>query len=117
MALAGVIRETVSGCDDMVSVAAETDPSVPGDLGVMRLNQTPDAIRAALSDLPLLTVSQPVRTARGIQLLMICDKIQPDSNLPDREQIRNSLLLRQIDQVKRQYIRDLLRDAFIDIHI
>jgi len=117
MALAGVIRETVSGCDDMVSVAAETDPSVPGDLGVMRLNQTPDAIRAALSDLPLLTVSRPVRTARGIHLLMICNKIQPDSNLPDREQIRNSLLLRQIDQVKRQYIRDLLRDAFIDIRI
>jgi hypothetical protein len=48
---------------------------------------------------------------------MICNKIQPDSNLPDREQIRNSLLLRQIDQVKRQYIRDLLRDAFIDIRI
>ena len=117
MALAGVIRETVSGCDDMVSVAAETDPSVPGDLGVMRLNQTPDAIRAALSDLPLLTVSRPVRTARGIHLLMICNKIQPDSNLPDREQMRNSLLLRQIDQVKRQYIRDLLRDAFIDIRI
>jgi peptidyl-prolyl cis-trans isomerase SurA len=117
MALVGVIRDSVSGCDDMVSIAAETDPSVPGDLGVMRLNQTPDDIRAVLSDLPLLTVSQPVRTARGIHLLMICDKIQPDSNLPNRDQIRSSLLLRQVDQVKRQYIRDLLRDAFIDIRI
>ena len=117
MALAGVIRETVSGCADMVSVAAETDPSLPGDLGVMRLKDAPDAIRAVLSGLPLVTVSQPIRTARGIHLLMICDKFQPDSNLPDRDQIRNSLLIKQLDQVSRQYLRDLHRDAFVDIRI
>ena len=115
--LAGIIRETISGCEDMVRVAAETDPSLPGDLGIIQLKDTPDSVRAILSGLPLKTVSQPIRTERGIHLFMVCDKIQADSNLPDREQIRQSLLFKRLDQVSRQYLRDLRRDAFIDIRI
>ncbi len=117
MALANVIRESVSGCDDMVRVAAETDPSPPSDLGVMRLKDMPDPVRTVLSGLPLATVSQPVRTERGVHLLMICDKTLPDSKLPDRDQIRNSLRNKRLDQVARQYLRDLRRDAFVDIRI
>lgn len=117
MALANVIAESVSGCDDMVRVAAETDPTTPSDLGVMRIKDTPPSIRMALSDLPLATVSQPVLTERGVHLLMICDKILPDSNLPDRNRIRNSLHIKRLDQVARQYLRDLRRDAFVDIRI
>ena len=115
--LAGIIRETISGCEDMVRVAAETDPSLPGDLGIIQLKDTPDSVRAILSGLPLHMVSQPIRTERGIHLFMVCDKIQADSNLPDREQIRQSLLFKRLDQVSRQYLRDLRRDAFIDIRI
>lgn len=117
MALATVIRETISGCDDMLRVAAETDASVPGDLGVVKLKDTPDAIRAVLSSLPLTTVSQPVRTEEGIHLLMICSKTLSDSNLPSRFAIRDTLLLKQLNQVSRQYLRDLRRDAFIDVRI
>lgn len=117
MNLANIIRETVSGCDDMVRIAAETDPTVAGDLGVMRLKDTPEAIRTALIGLPLVTVSAPVRTEGGVHLLMICDRILSDTNLPDRDQIRNSLLIKRLDQVARQYLRDLRRDAFVDIRI
>lgn len=118
MALATVIRETVDGCDDMASIAAEIDPSLPGDLGMMKLKDAPDHIRAVLSGLPLETISEPVRSERGdVLLLMICEMIEPDINLPDRDQIRNSLLVKQLNRVARQYLRDLRRDAFVDIRI
>ena len=84
---------------------------------MMKLKDTPDHIRAALSGLPLETVSAPVRSDRGVHLLMICKMIQPDTNLPDRDQIRNSLRMKRLDQVSRQYLRDLRRDAFVDIRI
>ena len=115
--LAGIIRETVSGCEDMVRIAAETDPTLPGDLGVIRLKDTPNSVRAILSSLPLNTVSQPIRTERGVHLFMVCDRIQSDSNLPNRNEVRQSLLFKRLDQVSRQYLRDLRRDAFIDIRI
>lgn len=117
MALAAIIRETVSGCDDMVIIAAETDPNQPSDLGIMRIQDTPQDIRAVVSSLPVATVSQPFRTERGVHLLMICEKILSESNLPGRDQIRNSLYIKRLDQVSRQYLRDLRRDAFIDVRI
>ena len=117
MALANVIRESVSGCDDMVRIATETDPSLSGDLGVTRIGDTPGPISAVLIDLPLATVSQPIRTIRGVHLMMICDKSEPDANLPSRQEVRNSLLIKRLDQISRQYLRDLRRDAFIDIRI
>ena len=117
MALANVIRATIANCDDMVRVAAETDPSLPGDLGVMRVSDTPDPFKTMLSNLPVATVSEPIRTKRGVHLLMICEKTLSDSNLPDRNQIRNSLLIKRLDKVSRQYLRDLRRDAFIEIRI
>ena len=112
-----VIRESVSGCDDMVRIAAETDPSLPGDMGIIRIKNTPEPIKVVLRSLPLTTVSQPIRTKRGIHLLMICDKIEVEASLPGRDQIRNSLLINRLGQVSRQYLRDLRRDAFIDIRI
>ncbi|MFP6730704.1 MAG: peptidylprolyl isomerase [Alphaproteobacteria bacterium] len=115
--LAAVIRESVSGCDDMVRIAAETDPSLPGDMGIIRIKNTPEPIKVVLRSLPLTTVSQPIRTKRGIHLLMICDKIEVEASLPGRDQIRNSLLINRLGQVSRQYLRDLRRDAFIDIRI
>ena len=115
--LAGIIRETVAGCEDMVRVAAETDPTLAGDLGVIRLKDTPDSIRTILNGLPLNTVSQPIRTEKGVHLFMVCDKIQSNANLPDRDRVRQSLLFKRLDQVSRQYLRDLRRDAFIDIRI
>ena len=117
MALATLIRENISGCDDMLRIAAETDASVPGDLGIVRFKDTPDAVRAVLRDLPLTTVSEPVRTEAGIHLLMICGKTLSDSNLPSRFAIRDTLLLKRLNQVSRQYLRDLRRDAFIDVRI
>jgi len=117
MGLAGIIRETVSGCQDMVRIAAETDPTLPGDLGVIRLRDAPDSVRAVLSSLPLNTVSQPIRTEKGVHLFMVCDRIQSDANLPDRDEVRRTLLFKRLDQVSRQYLRDLRRDAFIDIRI
>jgi peptidyl-prolyl cis-trans isomerase SurA len=117
MGLAAVIRVSVTGCDDMVRIAAETDPSLPGDMGLIQIKNAPEPIRVVLRNLPLATVSQPIRTTRGIHLLMICDKIVADTSLPSRDQIRTSLLINRLDQISREYLRDLRRDAFIDIRI
>ncbi len=117
LALAETIRETVSGCDDMVRIAGETDPSISGELGLMRLNDMAPHLREAVRDLPLTTPSAPVRTDVGIHLFMVCDRIESDSALPSREEIRQTLTGNRADQVARHYLRDLRRTAFVEIRI
>ncbi len=116
-ALAETIRETVSGCDDMARIAGETDPTISGELGLMRLNEMAPYLREAVRDLPLATPSGPVRTDAGIHLFMVCDRVEPNSALPGREEIRQTLRANRADQVARHYLRDLRRTAFVDIRI
>ena len=117
VALADTIRATVAGCDDMARIAGETDPTVSGELGLMRLSDLAPLFREAVQYLPLATPSAPVRTAAGIHLLMVCDWIEQDSGLPSREEIRLALTANRADQVARHYLRDLRRTAFVDIRI
>jgi peptidyl-prolyl cis-trans isomerase SurA len=58
-----------------------------------------------------------VRTAAGIHLFMVCDRIESNSPLPSRDEIRQALTASRADQVARHYLRDLRRTAFVDIRI
>ena len=117
IALAETIRETVSGCDDMARMAGETDPAISGELGLMRLNDMAPHLREAVRNLPLATPSAPVRTDAGIHLFMVCDRVEAESALPSRDEIRLRLTAKRADLVARRYLRDLRRTAFVDIRI
>lgn len=117
VALAETIRETVSGCDDMVRMAHETDPTISGELGRMRLDDIAPDLREVVRNLPLATPSAPLRTEAGIHLFMVCDRTESNSALPSRNEIRQALTASRADQVARHYLRDLRRTAFVDIRI
>ncbi len=117
IALAHVMRETVADCEDMVRIADETDPTISGDLGRIKLNDMPAEIRTAVEALPLATASDPVRTESGVHLFMVCERAEPDAGPPRRLDIQQYLIEARLDQVARHYLRDLRRTAFIDIRI
>ena len=58
-----------------------------------------------------------MRTDAGIHLFMVCERVEPNSTLPSREEIRQRLTANRADQVARHYLRDLRRTAFVDIRI
>lgn len=117
IALAQVIGETVADCEDMVQIAAETDPTISGDLGRVKLNDMPAEIRTVVEALPLATASDPVRTESGVHLFMVCERTEPGAGLPRRLDVRKYLIEARLDQVARHYLRDLRRTAFIDLRI
>ncbi|MFQ5957749.1 MAG: peptidylprolyl isomerase, partial [Alphaproteobacteria bacterium] len=117
LALAESIRKTIGDCNDMDRAAAEIGSDMSGDLGTVRLRDLPPDLREVVRELPVGTVSAPVRTKLGVQLLMVCDRVDPATNLPDREQVRNALIEKQFELLSRRYLRNLRRDAFVDIRI
>ena len=117
IALAQVMGETVADCEDMVRIAAETDPTISGDLGRIKLNDMPAEIRTVVEALPLATASDPVRTESGVHLFMVCERMKPGAGLPRRLDVRQYLIEAHLDQVARHYLRDLRRTAFIDVRI
>jgi peptidyl-prolyl cis-trans isomerase SurA len=48
---------------------------------------------------------------------MVCERIEPASTLPDRETVRDALIARRFEQASRRYLRDIRRNAFVEIRI
>ncbi len=116
-AAAKSLRSTITGCDDMARAAAKIDSTVSGDLGMLRLKDLPPNLRDVVRNLPLGTVSAPVRTKLGLHLLMVCSRIDAEPDLPDREKIRSALGKKRLESLARRYLRDLRRNAFVEIRI
>ena len=116
--LAQEIGGTVAGCDDMTRTAAELDPSTSGDVGTVRIGDLPATLRSAVIGLEVGKISQPTRTDAGIHLLMVCERIEPPgSRMPHREEVRAKLMENKLESLSRRYLRNLRREAFVDIRI
>ena len=60
--------------------------------GSLKLGDLPEEFRRAISNLDAGQVSEPIRTAAGMHLIVVCSRSQPVGGpSDDREQIRNQI--------------------------
>ncbi|MGH6913752.1 MAG: peptidylprolyl isomerase, partial [Geminicoccales bacterium] len=109
------LRPQLVDCRAMNQIAAERQSPASGDLGWVRLGDLPPQFAQELSDLPVNQVSLPLQGPAGVHLLMVCDRRGAVQNVPQREQIAERLEAEQIDRLARRYLRDLRKQAFVDI--
>jgi peptidyl-prolyl cis-trans isomerase SurA len=114
---AAELREDLADCAAMVETAAELNAPDSGRLGWLRLNDLPPVFRQELATLPVGQVSAPVAGPGGIHLLMVCDRREPAGDAPEREQIAERLQRERIDRLARRYLRDLRKQAFVEVRL
>lgn len=115
MALAGTIGGTVRGCEDFDTLAQEMGSQESGDLGKIKVSDTPAQFRETILALEIGDPSKPFRTETGIHVFMVCDREQPAVPDPDRRAIENSIGQARLSMLARRYLRDLRRDALVDV--
>lgn len=72
-------------------------------------------LRKAVSDLKAGQVAQPIRSPRGMEILAVCDRVNDAGGAPSRESIDDNLYSQQLSLMARRHLRDLRRDAVIDV--
>jgi peptidyl-prolyl cis-trans isomerase SurA len=117
MALAGTVRETVSGCADLGRVAKELGVPPPTDPQQLRVADLAPRIRDIVRPLKVGEASAPMRVDPGLLLLMVCVREDAPGNLPSRDDIAENLLRQRLDGLARRYLRDLRRAAFVDVRV
>jgi len=115
--LAGLISDTVSGCDDMARAAAEAGSSAPTRIGKYKLSDLAAEVRVAVESLPVGKPSKPVQMPSGIALFMVCEKTAPKADLPSRAQIAERLRRERLEILSRRYMRDLRSAAVVDLRV
>lgn len=113
--LAADISSNVSGCDGIEAKAKELKLTRYGDLGTVKLGDMPPDIQTAVHDLETGKFSKPINIPDGLLLLMVCDRQEPKSDLPQREDIVRTLQERRLAMLAQRYMRDLRRDAVVEL--
>ena len=96
--------------------ARELKGATSGDLNGVRVGDL--AANAQMYEqLPKLSiggVGGPFRVAEGLQIVSLCGKVGGDG-LPTRDAISQQILLQKLEAAGRRYMRDLRRQATIDV--
>ncbi len=115
LARAESISTTIRGCEQMAAMIDEVGTPESGDLGVLRLGDMPSRFSDAVANLAVGQPSAPVRSEVAVHVFMACDRQDPVPNLPDRNDVANSLWDQRLDILSRRYLRDLRQNAIIDL--
>jgi peptidyl-prolyl cis-trans isomerase SurA len=116
-AQAADLRDDLGDCAAMSDTAAQLNVPQSGRLGWLRLGELPPAFRQAVSNLPVGEVSAPLQGPAGIHLLMVCDRRNLQAETPQRDQIAERLQRERVERLARRYLRDLRKEAFVEVRL
>jgi peptidyl-prolyl cis-trans isomerase SurA len=114
---AAELRDDLADCEALADAAVELDAPDSGRLGWLRLGDLPPEFRQAVASLPVDQVSAPVQGPSGVHLLMVCERREPQAATPQREQIAERLERERVERLARRYLRDLRKEAFVEVRL
>jgi peptidyl-prolyl cis-trans isomerase SurA len=124
---AAALAPRLKSCGDIEAYARKSESDGSGSLGWLDVKDLPQALRQLVSQLEPSRISPPFRGPLGVQLLMVCDRQGREETVdapapPPRapvtaEQMRNRLEDDQMERLATRYLRELRKDAFIDIRL
>ena len=109
------VRKTVETCADLEEFGKQLGSGVYFDLGEVRMRDLPPTIQEAVGDVPVDGFAKPIASEAGVMLLMVCDKTEPKTELPDRDEIANNLMRQRLSTLAQRYLRDLRRAAVVEL--
>lgn len=113
---ANVIRKSLSGCDKFDDMVKAVGNPTSGSLGKMKISELPKNLREGVQALNVGELGAPVITASGREVMFIvCNRKAHVAKLPNRSKIRQNLLSKKFERLSKRYLRDLRRNAFIDV--
>lgn len=108
-------------CEDLDRASKQIGSPMSGNLGNIQTDSLAPQQRTLVRALPVMTPSQPLRTEDGVIVLMVCRRDEVKSETPSeagiRDRISNRLVDERLDLAARQFLRDLRRNAFVDIRL
>ncbi|MBM3512659.1 MAG: hypothetical protein FJX59_02975 [Alphaproteobacteria bacterium] len=110
------VAPTVRSCDQMNQVAKQSGGPGSGPIEPLRTGGLPEAVRDVVSTLAVGQVSPPIEISGARLFVMVCSR-QEDSGIPSEDQITQKLENDKLENVARQKLRDLRRQAIIDVRI
>ncbi len=114
--LSNAIQNQIFSCEQMNQWAGQVGGPGSGPVELIRIGGLPEAVRDSVLTLPTGRVSAPIDVPGARLFVMVCTR-EEDSGLPSPNQVYSRLENEKLDTISRQRLRDLRRQALIDVRL
>lgn len=115
MAQAEALRARVHDCGALATTPEAKESPLSGPLGTVAAADLPEEMREPLLALDAGETPAPFRTESGVHLVMVCKREEVTSQMPTRDMVESRLQSQRLEGMARRYLRDLRRDAVVEI--
>jgi peptidyl-prolyl cis-trans isomerase SurA len=105
----------VSGCDNAEAAFGDIEGAIVTPLGTLGANALVANIRDALSPLEPGEATGVIDGQVGLQVFILCSRTIGGPGVPSTDEIEQQLIGQQLSLLARRWLRDLRREATIDI--
>jgi peptidyl-prolyl cis-trans isomerase SurA len=105
----------LKSCADLEQVAQRHGAVVKNEPGQVTLADVNAGYRPYVEPLAANQVSTPIKNGNSYLLIVVCNRENPTSSGPSRETVTDQLENAQLNMMARRYLRDLRRDATIEM--
>ena len=114
LAEAEALRGQIDSCEAAAEVAETAGAPGSGDLGTMKVKDLSPQLQSVVQTLPLEQPSEPMTIAGNLAILVVCER---QGGAVDRDRIQQNLMAQRIEILARRYLRDLRRQANVDLRL
>lgn len=106
-------RAQVTSCSDAPALIRNYVSGSAGPKKQVIAGQLEPRLRQALANTEVGGTTEPIRSERGVEMIVVCAHKPAEGEMPTREQIDNTLYEQQLSMMGRRHLRDLRRDAVV----
>ena len=125
---AASLAPSLKSCQAIDAYAKKSGAEGAGSLGWLAVKDLPPLLQRVVSVTEPGQLSPPIRGPLGIQMLMVCDRqgheetmpappAPPPPPPPSASDVRQKLEDEQVQRLATRYLRELRKDAFIDVRM
>jgi len=111
---AEALRSQIGSCADAERIAGEAGAPGSGDLGLLEVKDLAPDLRNLVEGLPLEQPSRLLDIGGALAIFVVCER---EGGGFDRQKIERSLLTQRVELLARRYLRDLRRQANVDLRL
>ncbi len=109
------LTANAKSCGEMAQIAREKAPQLSTQIPSARAGDLPPEVKDAVMSLKVAEPSKPIAARGGVGVVMVCQRTDPPSPVPTTDQVYDQIMRQRMDQMARRYLRDLRRNAYVDI--
>ena len=108
------IGSSVKSCEELAKIGKAEAPETSREIETRVGDLTPQ-LRQIVLKLAIGEASKPLPVPGGAGIFMVCGKKDAPGGLPSRDEEQEMLSRQKLDTLAQRYLRDLRRNAYVDI--